>query len=295
MQTDKLNILLDILKKEVVTATGCTEPIPFYCDGVNAVLSSDGIQKFSLEDFLQLCNKVPISEIKFLEDGIKMNLALAKEGLKRPSGIGRKFKLLIKDGIMNDDLISNAQILCSSATEARMTGSILPAMSSAGSGNQGIIIFMANYAIAQKNHISNEKLLRALAISNLVTIYIKSYIGKSSFMCSCSVAAGIGASTGIVYLLGGSISEMLGAIINMTSSISALSCDGNKEGCAYKLALSAGWTVQSSLLSLKGGTINSNKDIQTLDFSQIIKDLSSKCCNGMADTKDAIHIMRDKV
>jgi L-cysteine desulfidase len=124
-----------------------------------------------------------------------------------------------------------------------MSGSKLPVMSSSGSGNHGITVFLINAAVAEKNAICQETLMRSLALSNLITAYVKSYTGVLSAMCGCGIAAGIGAATGVTYQLGGNRDAMFGTMLNMVGSITGLICDGGKEGCAYKLALTADWAV----------------------------------------------------
>lgn len=86
-------------------------------------------------------------------------------------------------------------------TIAEMFGSKLPVMSTAESGNHGITAFLTNYAVAEKRKLPKERLIRALALTNLITFFIKSYTGTLSAMCGCGVAAGIGASAGVVYLI----------------------------------------------------------------------------------------------
>ncbi|MDD5015115.1 MAG: L-serine ammonia-lyase, iron-sulfur-dependent, subunit alpha [Atribacterota bacterium] len=246
------------------------------------------IQKYTLEDFLQFSDEMPLEELAFLEDGVKMNLKVAKEGLTYKFFVGTKFTEMISEGMMSDNMISRAQVLCAAAAEARMSGSKLPVMSTAGSGNHGITVFLTIFAIVEKKNLPTERLIRALALSNLITFFIKSYTGTLSAMCGCGVAAGIGASTGVVYLLGGNKKQILGAFHNMVGSISGMICDGAKEGCAYKLALTAGWAVQSALLSLKGAIINSNDGILDADFKQSSKNLGYVCNPGMVSTDEAI-------
>jgi L-cysteine desulfidase len=91
-----------------------------------------------------------------------------------------------------------------------------------------------------------------------------------------------------VYLLGGNKKQILGAFSNMVGSISGMICDGAKEGCAYKLALTTGWAVQSALLSIKGAIINSNDGILDADFKQSSKNLGYVCNPGMVPTDKAI-------
>lgn len=262
----------------------------FSCDWQDAKPNTDAkaIQNYSLEDLLRFSNTVPLEEISFLEQGVAMNLALAKEGLVMPDGIGRKLVELVEEGLMSEDMMYKAKLLCSSASEARMAGSKLAAMSSAGSGNHGITVFLTVFAVAEKIGASREKLLRALTLSNLITFYIKSYTGTLSAMCGCGVAAGIGASAGTAYLMGGAAHDILGTMINMVGTLAGLICDGGKEGCAYKLALSAGWAVQSALLALRGAIINTTDGILASDFRRVIQNMGYVCNPGMVDTNKAI-------
>jgi L-cysteine desulfidase len=205
-----------------------------------------------------------------------------------PKGIGRSIKQLLDNGLMSDNIIYNAKLLCSSASEARMAGSKLAAMSSAGSGNHGITVFLTVFAASEKLNAPREKLLRALTLSNLITFYIKSYTGTLSAMCGCGVAAGIGACAGVTYLLDGTVQDILNAMINMVGSISGMICDGGKEGCAFKLALSAGWAVEASLLAMHGATINTTDGILASDFENVIKNMGHVCNPGMINTNKAI-------
>ncbi|HOF03613.1 MAG TPA: L-serine ammonia-lyase, iron-sulfur-dependent, subunit alpha, partial [Atribacterota bacterium] len=161
----------------------------------------ESIREYSLADFFEFSNKIAISELGFLNEGVQMNLAIAKEGMKIGSGVGQALVKLVREGLISDNMVTYAQILCAAASEARMGGSSLPVMSTAGSGNHGITAFLTNCAVAEKQNLSNDQLLRSLALTNLITLFIKSYTGTLSAMCGCGVAAGIGASAGVVYLL----------------------------------------------------------------------------------------------
>jgi L-cysteine desulfidase len=258
------------------------------CQNTEPGKKANTIQNYSLEDLILFSDTVSIDEISFLEQGVLMNLALAKEGLAMPKGIGKSIKQLLDNGLMSDNMIYNAKLLCSSAAEARMAGSKLAAMSSAGSGNHGITVFLTVFAVSEKLNAPREKLLRALTLSNLITFYIKSYTGTLSAMCGCGVAAGIGACAGVTYLLDGTVQDILNAMINMVGSISGIICDGGKEGCAYKLALSAGWAVEASLLAIHGATINTTDGILASDFENIIKNMGHVCNPGMINTNKAI-------
>lgn len=261
---------------------------PFKKDNKDQKNSNKKIQQFDFEDFLQFSKDVPLKDLEFLEEGVKMNLKIAREGLTIESGVGSTLSRLVQQGILSDNLVTRAQILCAAASEARMSGSKLPVMSTAGSGNHGITAFLTNYAVAEKQQLSQEDLLRSLALTNLITFYIKSYTGTLSAMCGCGVAAGTGASAGVVYLLGGTRDKIMGALYNMVGSISGVICDGAKEGCAYKLALASGWAVQSALLAFKGAIINKTDGIVDPDFRQLFKNLGHLCDPGMIATDQAI-------
>jgi L-cysteine desulfidase len=256
--------------------------------GRNSNSLNNNIQEFTLEDFLQFANDVPLQDVSFLEEGVKMNLEIAQEGLTLKTGVGTTLTKLIQKGVMSDNMITRAQILCAAASEARMSGSKLPVMSTAGSGNHGITAFLTNYAVAEKQQLPKIKLIRSLALTHLLTLFIKSYTGTLSSMCGCVVAAGIGASAGVVYLLSGTKDQILGALYNMVGSISGVICDGAKEGCAYKLALASGWAVQSALLSLNGAIIHTTDGIVDPDFRQLFKNLGHLCDPGMIATGQAI-------
>jgi len=269
---------------------------PLYLDTNNSYSPNHFIQEYTLDDFLHFIQEIPIENLLFLEEGVEMNLRIAQEGMTINSGVGATINNLVKKGIFSDNMVSRAQVLCAAAAEARMTGSSLPVMSTVGSGNHGITVFLTNLAVAEKQKSSKEDLLKSLMLSHLLTYFIKSYTGTLSAMCGCGVAAGIGASAGIAYLLGGKKEQILGALYNMVGSISGVVCDGAKGGCAYKLALASGWAIQSALLSLHGAIIHKYDGIVDPDFHQLFKNLGHLCDPGMISTDQAIlDVMLDKL
>ena len=281
-----LNTHLNVVSIEKINLNSQFKP--FVRKGQKANTFNHQIQKYTLEDFLQFSDEMPLEELAFLEDGINMNRKIAQEGMTIKLGVGVKLNEMINEGIMSDNIIIRAQVLCAAASEARMSGSKLPVMSTAGSGNHGITVFLTSFAVAEMRNLSKEKLIRSLALSNLITFFIKSYTGTLSAMCGCGVAAGIGASAGVVYLLGGNKEQILGSLYNMVGSISGMICDGAKNGCAYKLALASGWAVQSALLALKGAIINNTDGIVDPNFKQLFKNLGYVCNPGMVSTDNAI-------
>jgi L-cysteine desulfidase len=254
----------------------------------NPSKDTPNIQEYDIEEIIKFASEVPVEKIFFLQEGIIMNDTIAKEGLALSRSIGKSINKLIEKNLISENAISRAQILCTGASEARMSGSRLSLMSVTGSDNHGLTVFLTLSAVAQVFNISKEKILRGLALSILLTAYIKSFTGTLSAMCGCGVAAGVGASAGVAFLLDGGLKVIKGAMQNMVGSISGLICDGAKEGCAYKLALASGWAIESALLALNGTIINESDGIVNGDFEKMIRNLGYVCTPGMDFTNQSI-------
>jgi len=149
----RVNILeshLNIVNIEKIELTSSFNP--YIRKELKANASNHPIQKYTIEDFLHFGKKIPLSELMFLEEGIKMNMKIAQEGLTLKSGVGTKFIEMIHEGIISDNMVTRAQVLCAAASESRMSGSKLPVMSTAGSGNHGITVFLTCFAVAEKKN-----------------------------------------------------------------------------------------------------------------------------------------------
>lgn len=259
--------------------------------------NQDHTAKLTVEQIYNFVDKVELSEISFMLDSVSMNLKLAEDGLKRTYGINvgkvignKEFSYIFGDGIMQ-----YAMSLSAAASDARMSGSILPAMSNTGSGNQGISVTLPVVATAQKIGASDEKLIRALALSHLIAIHIKSYIGRLSAICGCVVAAS-GAACGITYLLGGDYTQTTYSIKNMIGNITGMVCDGAKAGCALKVSSGIASAVQSSVLALNNQCVSHKDGIIDKDIEQTIRNLALIGISGMEQTdKLMLDIMLNKL
>ena len=223
-------------------------------------------------------------DIDFILDDRTLNMALAKEGLEGDYGL-RVGKAIRENQleVFGDDLMSYAMGLTAAASDARMAGCTLPAMSNSGSGNQGITVSMPIIAYALKYGIGDEPLARALILSNLVAIHIKGYLGKLSALCGCVVAS-TGSACGIVYLQGGTYEQVCAAIKNMVGNITGMVCDGAKVGCAMKVASGVSSAVQSAVLALRGTCIPSTDGIIEDDIEKTIRNLGAIGSVGMQAT-----------
>ncbi|MBP5483390.1 MAG: serine dehydratase subunit alpha family protein [Bacteroidales bacterium] len=226
----------------------------------------------------------PYEDISFILGDRELNLALAWEGLNGNYGL-RVGKAIRENQaeVFGDDYMSFAMGLTAAASDARMAGCTLPAMSNSGSGNQGITVSMPVIAYALKYKVDDESLARALILSNLVAIHINHYLGKLSALCGCVVAS-TGSACGIVYLQGGTYEQVCAAIKNMAGNITGMVCDGAKVGCAMKVASGVSCAVQSAVLALRNTCIPSTDGIIEDDVEKTIRNIGTIGSAGMKAT-----------
>lgn len=243
------------------------------------------------EEIYNFIATTDIKSLEFLEVGIEMNKAVSVEGLKNIYGLSIG-KHLYKDLVAIDGVYADATnfaiAITSAASDARMAGCPLPVMSTAGSGNQGLTATLPVIAVAQNIGSSNETLLRAIALSQLITIYIKKHIGKLSAICGCATAASVGASCGITYLKGGEYINIVYAIKNMIADISGLICDGAKSSCSLKIATAVGSAIRCSSLALSNTVISDKDGIIDISLEKTVDNLGKLATDGMAYTDKVI-------
>lgn len=262
----------------------------------NLIQKKDNEVELSIEKIYDFATSVDVSEVKFILEGMRLNKAIAEEGLSKEYGlqVGKKIIENIHKGILSNDIMTHAMALTAAASDARMAGCMMPVMSNSGSGNQGITVMLPVVAVGERLNVSEEKLIRALVISNLVAIHIKHHLGKLSALCGCVIAAG-GASSGITYILGGDVQNISYAIKNMVGNISGMICDGAKIGCALKVSTGASAAVQSALLAIDGIEVSHMEGIIDRDIENTIINLANIGVEGMGETdKLILDIMLNK-
>ncbi|WP_343761912.1 serine dehydratase subunit alpha family protein [Clostridium oceanicum] len=193
------------------------------------------IHKYTLSDLYDYIRTVDISELEFIREAYSVNMKLFDEGLSSERTTFAPYLMKMNNGeIFSKDELKTAQLLCNAAIEARVIGLDKAAMSITGSGAHGIIATMPLYAVYKVNNMSEEKLLRATALSYLITMYIKEYSGRLSAFCGCAIAAGTGMACALIYMKDGTLEQMGHTINNMASSITGMICDGGNQGCTMK-------------------------------------------------------------
>lgn len=263
--------------------------------------TSEAIQEnvldtITIKELVQSVEDMEFKDIEFLLEGISMNEQIANYGLENKIGVGVGYgmKQSIEKGLLGDDLMNNAMMITAAAADARMNGVKLPVMSSNGSGNNGITAILPIVAYNKKFPQSDERLARALAISHLVTAYVKNFTGRLSAVCGCGVAASTGATAGISWLMDGSIKQIEGAMENIVASLSGMICDGAKSGCSLKLASSASAAIQNAIIATQDCIVPPLTGIVGTSVEESIRNLGKVADKGMTTTdKVIINVMDD--
>jgi L-cysteine desulfidase len=260
----------------------------------NSSASAEGaggtdFSKWNFESIYAFISTIDIEEIKFIEKGIKLNKSIAEEGLTGSYGlqVGKSMMLNIKKGLLSPDLMNRSIMLTAAASDARMAGSTMPVMSNCGSGNQGISVTLPVVVAAEELEVEHEKLLRALALALLTTIYMKSFVGQLSALCGVLLSTA-GAACGITYIMGGDYQQLGMTLNNMTGSVTGMICDGAKYGCAHKISASVGAAIQSSLLAMNHNVLNGMNGIIDDDVEATIRNIGRLANEGMEVTDEVI-------
>jgi len=255
------------------------------------------LRQLSLAELFGLIDDLDTEDMRFLEEGVELNMRLAEFGLKHGSGlgIGKALDRLVRQRLIEKDMVLAARILTSAASDARMAGVKMPAMSSAGSGNHGLTAILPIWAVKDYLECDKRTALEAIALSHIITAFVKAYTGRLSAVCGCSIAAGAGATAGIVYLLGGTLHHIAGAIKNLTEDLAGVICDGAKAGCSLKLATAAGTSVQAALFALHGVQVHYTDGIIEASPEKTMQNIGMLSTQGMIETERTIlNIMMEK-
>ena len=259
---------------------------PFTDDAIQA---PENRKLLTVERIVEFADTVDIEDVRpILQRQIDYNLAIAQEGLKGEYGaqIGRILLMSYGNSVHN-----RAKAWAAAGSDARMDGCELPVVINSGSGNQGITTSIPVIVYAQECAVSEDLLFRALVISNLVTIHLKTGIGSLSAYCGAT-SAGAGAGAGICYLYGGKYEQIAHTIVNALAINSGMICDGAKASCAAKIASA----VEAGLLGMRMYMHDSQffggDGIVVTGVENTIKAVSSIARDGMRGTdKEVIRLM----
>ena len=251
-----------------------------------------------LADFWNYARQVPGREIGFLWQAYKVNLALMEEGTRNGRAVLCKELLAENGGVpFSGDALRSAHAATAAAIEARVRGFGLPAMSITGSGNHGIICTLPLYARTRAGggRLPRLRLLRATALSCLVTMFIKEHSGRLSAFCGCAIAAGTGTAVGWLFLAGGNLEQAGLVISNMASGLTGVICTGGNPACVLKAAAALDAADKSVRLALHGLAVGPEHGINGRTPEQTMRNMGRIACPGMVGTEKVIvEIMEGK-
>jgi len=221
--------------------------------------------------------------IDVIRSCIAANRAISEEGLKNDYGlrIGKTLREEMDEGLIGDSLVTYATLMTAAGADARMSGASFTVFSNSGSGNQGIAVTMPVVAVAERIGASEDRTLRAVALSNLITIYIKSKFGRLSAYCGATVA-GMGAACGAAYLLGGGLEAIEAAIRNMIGDVTGMLCDGAKADCALKISTCTNAALHSALMAVRGISVQKTDGIVSESVEESIENFAALGNRGSA-------------
>lgn len=239
----------------------------------------------SMESIWDFINTVDIADIKpVLERQAEYNTAIAEEGLRGDYGANIGSVLLDMDG---KNIRTRAKAKAAAGSDARMNGCEMPVVINSGSGNQGITVSVPVIEYAKELNSGEEKMYRALALSNLTAIHQKSGIGRLSAYCG-AVSAGAGAGAGIAYLCGGGYKDVIHTVVNALAIVSGIVCDGAKASCAAKIASAVDAGILGYNMYKRGQQFYGGDGIVTKGVEETIRNIGRLGKEGMRETNEEI-------
>ena len=250
--------------------------------------SEEGLTDRSLldmESIWDFANTVDIEDVReVLDRQISYNMAIAEEGIKGDYGANIGSVLLDMEGT---NVRVRAKAMAAAGSDARMNGCELPVIINSGSGNQGITASVPVIVYAKELGVSEEKLYRALALSNLTVIHQKTPIGRLSAYCG-AVSAGAGAGAGIAYLSGGGYKEVTHTVVNALAIVSGIICDGAKASCAAKIASAVEAGILGYNMYIRGQQFKGGDGIVVKGIEETLKNVGRLGKEGMKETNEEI-------
>ncbi|MBQ9300251.1 MAG: serine dehydratase subunit alpha family protein [Clostridia bacterium] len=235
----------------------------------------------NLRDIYDFANCVDVNEVReLLERQVECNLKIAEEGFSNRYGANVGATILESFG---NDVKNRARAYPAAGSDARMNGCVLPVMINSGSGNQGMTVSLPVEIYARELHVSQEKKIRALVLSNLIAIYQKNELGKLSAYCGV-VSASVGAGAAIAYLHNADWEVIEETIVNTLGNISGIVCDGAKASCAAKIASSVDAAVMAYHMAAVNRGFRSGEGLVKQDAEKTLRSYGRMGREGMKAT-----------
>ena len=242
-------------------------------------------QFLNLDDIVAFANEVKLEDVAdLLKRQVEYNSKIAEVGLTETYG-ANVGKTLVENYGTSFEVMARA--LPAAGSDARMGGCELPVVINSGSGNQGMTVSLPVVALAKEMGASEEQLLRALCVSNLTAAYEKRDIGRLSAYCG-AISAGAAAGAGMMYLKGGSVSEIGNVVLCTIGNVGGVLCDGAKSSCAAKIASAVDAALLAIHLTEKQRTFGSGEGLVKDTLAETVAAISTVAREGMQVTDDVI-------
>jgi L-cysteine desulfidase len=244
----------------------------------------------SVKLIYELAKSIDLEMVRPLfEQVIALNSAIAEEGLRNVYGVNIGGSILknIEQGIYGDDLRNRCASYAAAGSDARMSGCPLPVMTTSGSGNQGMTASLPVIKFARLKGCSEDELIRALFLSHLCTVHIKTQVGRLSAYCGAMCAAA-GVSGAISLLMGADYEITAHAIVNTLGNVSGIICDGAKPSCAMKIATGIYAAFDSATLASHHNDLHGGEGIVGSDVEATIRNIGELASTGMEQTDEVI-------
>ncbi len=228
-------------------------------------------------DFAETCALEDIQPV--LQRQIDCNMKIAEEGLRNEWGVNVG-KLYNKHGKL-------LQAYAAAASDARMSGCTLPVVIVSGSGNQGATASLPVVIYAREHGIDAERVFRALALSNLLAVHIKTGIGRLSAYCGV-VCAATGSGCALTYLAGGTLEQIEMTLTNSLATASGMVCDGAKPSCAAKIATCLESAIMAHNLAMEGRAFQGGEGIVKNSVEETVAAVGCVANQGMRVTDEVI-------
>ena len=254
----------------------------FSADSAEADTAAPDKSLLNVKDILAFGDALNLDDLRdILKNQIRCNSAIAEEGLKNPWGaqVGKS----ILEGENGDSLINRARAWAAAGSDARMNGCPLPVVINSGSGNQGITVSMPLYVYAQEYGVDEDRMLRALAVANLISLHQKRYIGSLSAYCGATSAA-TASACGIAWMLGESYEVICGILTDAINTVGGMVCDGAKSSCAAKIATAVGTALMALNMSRKGRVFLPGEGMVSDEIEKTIANIGRMGRDGMKST-----------
>ena len=246
----------------------------------------------SIERIVEFAEVLDVADVKeFVGRQLEYNVAIAKEGLAGNWGANIGSVILNQQGTADN---RRAAAWAAAGSDARMSGCEMPVIILSGSGNQGITASVPVAIYAQAFGASEEELIRAVTVSDLVTVHQKTGIGRLSAYCG-AISAGVGAGAGIAFLHGGRTEAVAHTVVNAVAILSGTICDGAKPSCAAKIAAAVDAGILGYNMYLENQQFYGGDGIVTKGADRTVSNIGRLAREGMKETDNTIlRIMLDE-